>query len=173
MKAYLIVPFLATLAFGCSAAVDSTTGVSPGFLPTDRVADAAFENASARFVAPSGIRPFIAPDGVPVRTAPQTEGSDTCGETHIMSDARTGELVDMFVVVWSPAPGGCSQNLADTLTHEMIHVMRRLAGLDRGSADMGHAASGVFAAKAGDMRFDAPSLDALCEAVPCPAFNPE
>lgn len=172
MKNVAVAVALAVLT-GCSPAGDADAPSPLEFSPQDGAAWAAFETAAEMFVDHAGFQPLATAGGTTVRFAPRPEGGDTCGDTTASFWSETLEVVSVDIAIYVPVPAGCYPDPSTTLAHEMIHAMRAWAGMNLGTPNHGHSDGGLFNATAGDPRFTAATLEKICEAVDCPAFNVE
>lgn len=158
---------------GCSAAGEGPEE-PPAFTfwPTSPEAWDDFELASDRIEKVAGFRPYA---GISQeRTIVYLDSGapdDTCALTTSLFNHKNGDWIDSDVELWEGVDG-CFDDTSVELIHEMIHAMRdAILGNIRGTNE--HSEFGLFAPRAGDVRFEATSLAMLCETGLCTSFNPE
>lgn len=172
----LVLMLISLSGFGCAPYGAEPEPSALAFLPEDPESWEAFEVVAERFERVSGVHLDASMTGIPIFATPRPRGVETCGETQVNYWRHTGEVESISIRVWFPIPDDCYPNLSDTLTHEVIHGIRSSFGfdLDPGKVyDAPHSPDGVFSMYAQNPRFDASSLEKLCEAVDCPLFAPE
>lgn len=172
----LIILFLVLLFSGCgSQAAGLEESAKFRYAPDEKAAPY-FEAVRVRFLEVAGIELVADPTGTPIRflTDLPSDGplGYDCGQTPITFMPEPFSVAAVEVKILYPPKKGCD-SLRASLTHEIIHSLRRdLVVEDNAAKDQGHATSGVFYKHSGD-RFDEASLNKVCEAVDCPIYNPE
>lgn len=161
---------------GCAPAVEGLEDEATFAYAPDETAAPYFEAVAIRVYEASGVVIFQDPDGTPIRFVPTLPSDNAmgydCGQTPVVFHRDPLTITRVSIDVLFPGAPGCDSPRG-ALTHEIIHSLRRSLILqDAAAENYGHTDSGVFHRTGGD-KLDEASLNAICEAVHCTAYNPE
>jgi hypothetical protein len=136
-------------------------------------AEAATREAAERWSAATGLSISIGEGGVPVSfvaDAINPAGHRSCA--HTVTSPAAGPL---YVEVDGTPPEGKCRGAADTIAHELGHVLchHYQPGASACHVEHGLMRSGARANVAEDLTINAETLEAVCAVAPCTAFLAE
>lgn len=137
--------------------------------PAPELAEA-FEAAATRIRKASGIELVSVPGATPIDHAFADEIDGDCGQTPITYHEEPIIIVDVYILIASDMPAGC-QDEVTTLTHELIHSLRRREGIGADNND--HSETGLFNLHGGNGKLNESTLNKICEVADCASFNVE
>lgn len=172
MRTFLLM--LAVVVSGCASAAGPDGPSDAAIVVSPSVAAAPFVDvAVARWRAATGLEIVVGPGGTPIELADSVSalsGYAVCANTESSGSGPIGMTVD------ATPPSGKCREVADTIAHELGHVICRTYAPATTQGEC-HTEAGLMRSGAQslprDSVLDAAALEAVCAVAPCSSFQPE